>query len=133
MRQGRRSDATVPATTCGQRQPIQPRYRSLAFHADRMWIDVKERRRVPMRRFLFGVVIASVSAAMPSWAMGGDREIAEGIMTQLQQAKSQGMLKGFDLDLKVESGVVYLTGNVRSAAQHTLVVDAVERTTGVAQ
>ena len=84
-----------------------------------------------MRRFLFGVVIASVSAAMPSWALGGDREIAEGIMTQLQQAKSQGMLKGFDLDLKVESGVVYLTGNVRSAAQHSLVVDAVQRTTGV--
>ena len=86
-----------------------------------------------MRRFLFGVVIASVTAAMPSWAFGGDREIAEGIMTQLQQAKSQGMLKGFDLDLKVESGVVYLTGNVRSAAQHSLVVEAVERTTGVAQ
>ena len=86
-----------------------------------------------MRRFLFGVVIASVTAAMPSWAFGGDREIAEGIMTQLQQAKSQGMLKGFDLDLKVESGVVYLSGNVRSAAQHSLVVEAVERTTGVAQ
>ncbi|MGN6133044.1 MAG: BON domain-containing protein [Aureliella sp.] len=86
-----------------------------------------------MRRFLFGVVIASVSAAMPSWALGGDREIAEGIMTQLQQAKSQGVLKGFDLDLKVESGVVYLTGNVRSPAQHAIVVEAVERTGGVAQ
>jgi osmotically-inducible protein OsmY len=86
-----------------------------------------------MRRFLFGVVIASVTAAMPGWAMGGDREIAEGIMTQLQHAKSQGKLKGFDLDLKVESGVVYLTGNVRSTTQHELVVDAVERTSGVAQ
>jgi len=86
-----------------------------------------------MRRFLFGVVIASVTAAMPSWALGGDREIAEGIMTQLQHAKSQGKLKGFDLDLKVESGVVYLTGNVRSTTQHELVVDAVERTSGVAQ
>ena len=86
-----------------------------------------------MRRFLFGVVIASMAAAIPNWAMGGDREIAEGIMTQLQQAKSEGKLKGFDLDLKVESGVVYLTGNVRSAAQHALIVDAVERTGGVAQ
>lgn len=86
-----------------------------------------------MRRFLFGVVIASMTAAMPNWAMGGDREIAEGIMTQLQQAKSEGKLKGFDLDLKVDSGVVYLTGNVRSAAQHALIVDAVERTGGVAQ
>jgi len=86
-----------------------------------------------MRRFLFGVVIASMTAAIPNWAMGGDREIAEGIMTQLQQAKSDGKLKGFDLDLKVESGVVYLTGNVRTAAQHELIVDAVERTGGVAQ
>lgn len=86
-----------------------------------------------MRRFLFGVVIASVTAAMPTWAFGGDREIAESIMAQLQQAKSQGMLKGFDLDLKVETGVVYLTGNVRSAAQHKLVLDAVEHTQGVAK
>lgn len=85
-----------------------------------------------MRRFLFGVVIATMSVALPNWAMGGDREIAEGIMSQLQQAKSQGRLKGFDLDLKVESGVVYLTGNVRSSAQRDLVLAAVERTVGVA-
>ncbi len=86
-----------------------------------------------MRRFLFGVVIATMTAAMPSWALGGDREIAEGIMSQLQQAKSQGRLKGFDLDLKVESGVVYLSGNVRSSAQRDLVLSAVDRTTGVAE
>lgn len=84
-----------------------------------------------MRRFLFGVVIATVTAAMPGWACGGDREIAEGIMSQLQQAKAQGKLKGFDLDLKVESGVVYLNGNVRNSAQRELVLDAVEQTTGV--
>ena len=84
-----------------------------------------------MRRFLFGVALATMTAAMPSWALGGDREIAEGIMSQLQQAKSQGRLKGFDLDLKVESGVVYLTGNVRNSAQRDLVLAAVERTTGV--
>ncbi len=84
-----------------------------------------------MRRFLFGVVIATMAATMPNWAMAGDREIAEGIMSQLQQAKSQGRLKGFDLDLKVESGVVYLTGSVRSSAQRDLVLAAVERTAGV--
>lgn len=84
-----------------------------------------------MRRFLFGVVIASMTAAMPSWAMAGDREIANVIMTELQNAKSKGALKGFDLDLKVESGVVYLSGNVRSAAQHDLVLAAVENAAGV--
>jgi len=86
-----------------------------------------------MRRFLFGVVIASMTAVVPSWAIAGDREIASGIMTELQNAKSQGALKGFDLDLKVESGVVYLSGNVRSTAQHDLVVAAVEKTAGVAR
>jgi len=84
-----------------------------------------------MRRFLFGVVIASMTAAMPSWAMAGDREIANVIMTELQNAKSKGALKGFDLDLKVESGVVYLSGNVRSTAQHDLVLAAVENAAGV--
>lgn len=74
-----------------------------------------------MRRFLFGVVIASVTAAMPAWAFGGDREIAQSVMAELQQHKAAGQLKGFDIDLKVEDGVVYLTGEVASDAQRSLV------------
>lgn len=77
-----------------------------------------------MRRLLFGVVIASVTAAMPVSAFGGDREIAKTVMTELQEQKSAGNLKGFDIDLKVEDGVVYLTGEVASAAQLTLVENA---------
>ncbi len=74
-----------------------------------------------MRRFLFGVVIASVTAAMPAWAFGGDREIAKTLMSELQQHKEAGQLKGFDIDLKVENGVIILTGEVASAAQRQLV------------
>ncbi len=74
-----------------------------------------------MRRFLFGVVIASVTAAMPAWALGGDREIAQSVMAELQQHKAAGELKGFDIDLKVEGGVVYLTGEVASRAQRAIV------------
>ncbi|GAB5404760.1 MAG: BON domain-containing protein [Aureliella sp.] len=77
-----------------------------------------------MRRFLFGVVIASVTAAMPVSAFGGDRDIARTVMTELQEQKSAGNLKGFDIDLKVEDGVVYLTGEVASATQLKLVEDA---------
>ena len=74
-----------------------------------------------MRRFLFGVVIASVTAAMPAWAFGGDREIAQSVMAELQQHKAAGKLKGFDIDLKVEDGIVYLTGEVASRAQRDIV------------
>jgi osmotically-inducible protein OsmY len=74
-----------------------------------------------MRRFLFGVVIASVTAAMPVGAFGGDREIAQTVMAELQQHKAAGHLKGFDIDLKVEGGVVYLSGIVASQAQRDIV------------
>lgn len=74
-----------------------------------------------MRRFLFGVVIASVTAAMPAWAFGGDREIAQSVMAELQQHKAAGQLKGFDIDLQVQDGVVYLTGQVASEAQRAIV------------
>jgi osmotically-inducible protein OsmY len=84
-----------------------------------------------MRRFLFSAVIASVTAAMPAWALGGDREIAQAIMTKLQEHKSQGSLKGFDIDLKVERGIVYLEGKVKSQAQRALVAYAAGSAPGV--
>lgn len=83
-----------------------------------------------MRRFLFGVVIASVSAAMPAWAFGGDREIAKTVMTELQQFKEAGQLKGFDVNLKVQDGVVYLTGEVANSDQQQLVANAAANAAG---
>lgn len=85
-----------------------------------------------MRRFLFGVVIASVTAAMPAWALGGDREIAQSVMAELQQHKAAGELKGFDIDLKVEDGIVYLTGEVASRAQRAIVERAAVNEVGPA-
>lgn len=83
-----------------------------------------------MRRFLFGVVIASVTAAMPAWAFGGDREIAKSVLSELQQQKAAGNLRGFDIDLKVEDGIVFLTGKVANQAQQTLVVNAAAQAAG---
>ncbi len=84
-----------------------------------------------MRRFLFSAVIASVTAAMPAWAVGGDREIAQAIMAKLQEHKADGSLKGFDIDLKVDQGVVYLNGTVKSLAQRSLVAYASSSALGV--
>lgn len=83
-----------------------------------------------MRKFLFGALLASMTAAMPGLALGGDREIAQAVMAQLQQHKAEGSLKGFDLDLKVENGVVYLNGSVSSPAQKRLVEEAASSVAG---
>lgn len=83
-----------------------------------------------MRRFFFGVVIASVTAAMPSLALGGDREIAKTVMAELQQHKDAGRLKGFDINLKVEDNVVYLTGEVATQEQRWLIERAAASAAG---
>lgn len=83
-----------------------------------------------MRRFLFGVVIASVTVAVPTLALGGDREIAKTVMSELQQYKSAGQLKGFDINLKVEDGVVYLSGEVANREQRSLIAQAAASAAG---
>ena len=86
-----------------------------------------------MRKFLFGALLASMTATMPSMALSGDREIAQAVMAQLQQHKAEGSLKGFDLDLKVEDGVVYLNGSVSSLAQKRLVEQAASNAAGACE
>lgn len=83
-----------------------------------------------MRRFIFGVVIASITAAMPAWALAGDREIAKAVMAELQQQQAAGNLKGFDIDMQVKGGVVYLEGHVVSPAQRSLVAQAAAKAVG---
>lgn len=83
-----------------------------------------------MRRFLLGVVIASATAAMPLEAHGGDREIAKNVMTELQQFQDAGQLKGFDINMKVEDGVVYLTGEVATSRQRSMIVRSAAKAAG---
>lgn len=84
-----------------------------------------------MRKFLFGVVIASVTAAVPTLALGGDREIANSVMSELQQHKNAGQLKGFDINLRVEDGIVYLSGEVASPEQRSLIAKAAASAAGI--
>ncbi|PQO45336.1 BON domain-containing protein [Blastopirellula marina] len=81
------------------------------------------------RLFKFAMIAAMM--ALPAIAMGGDEEIAQSIVKQLQAKKSEGSLKGFNIGLRVEEGVVWLDGHVSNPSQHDLAVDVARRVSGV--
>lgn len=82
-----------------------------------------------MRRFFLGMAIASLTAGAPLTAFGGDREIADAIITAVKQ--SQVSLKGLEVDLTVENGNVLITGTAASQAQLDRVLSAARDTEGV--
>ena len=84
-----------------------------------------------MRRFFLGLAISSLTASAPVVALGGDREIANNIISTLKSHQSDGSLKGFDIDLSVEAGLVTLTGTVSNAAQAQAVIAAAKSAGGV--
>jgi len=83
-----------------------------------------------MSHILRFAVIAAMMA-LPTIAVAGDTEIAERIVTSLQQRKAEGSLKGFNIGLRVEEGVVWLDGHVANDDQHDLAVDIARRVEGV--
>ena len=84
-----------------------------------------------MRRFLFGLAIATITATAPMTAMAGDREIADAIVTSLKQKQTDGSLKGFDIDLTVNQGQVILSGKVGSEDQLAMVLATARSVTDV--
>ena len=86
-----------------------------------------------MRRFLFGMAIASITVAAPMTALAGDREIADAIVSNLKQKQANGSLKGFDIDLSVEGGKVTFTGKVANEQQMSSVLAAAKSTAGVSE
>ena len=84
-----------------------------------------------MRRFFLGMAIASLTAGAPLTAFGGDREIADAIVSALKQKQTDGTLKGFDIDLSVEDGKVVIGGTVANQAQLDSVLKAASETPGV--
>lgn len=70
-----------------------------------------------MRRFLVGLVIASIAAATPVGAIAGDKEIAQHILQKINAEKKAGNLRGFDVNLRVKDGHVWLSGQVASQQQ----------------
>ena len=84
-----------------------------------------------MRRFFLGMAIASLTAGAPLTAFGGDREIADAIVSTLKQKQTDGTLKGFDIDLSVEDGKVVIGGTVANQAQLDSVLKIASVTPGV--
>ncbi len=82
-----------------------------------------------MRRFFLGMAFASLTAGAPLTAFGGDREIADAIISAVKQA--QISLKGLEVDLTVDNGNVVITGAAASQAQLDRVLTAARDTEGV--
>jgi len=86
-----------------------------------------------MRRFFFGLAVFALAAPVPLWAETTDRQIAQQIVKELKCQKESGQLKGFNLDLKVEDGSVFLTGYVSQREQRRKAVEAARGVAGVKQ
>ena len=82
-----------------------------------------------MRRFFLGMAIASLTAGAPLTAFGGDREIADAIITSVKH--SQVSLSGLEVDLVVENGNVVISGTAASQSQLDAVLTAARSTDGV--
>ena len=85
-----------------------------------------------MRRKYLGLAIAAMTAFGPASAFGGDREIAEQIMTRLKGNRDSGALKDFTLDMKVDQGIVLFRGTVSETEHKKLVLQAAEGIDGIA-
>lgn len=84
-----------------------------------------------MRRKYLGLAIAAITALGPASAFGGDREIAQEIMTRLKSNRDAGTLKDFTLDMKVDQGVVLFRGSVSETEQKQLVLAAAKGIEGI--
>lgn len=84
-----------------------------------------------MRRFLFGIALASMTALGPAVVHGDDSQIADVIISQLQEHQNAGRLKGFDIDLRVDGGKVTVSGTVANVAQLETVMAAAQSAPGV--
>jgi hypothetical protein len=88
----------------------------------------------PMRRYVFRLTFLALAALGTSVVLGNDQQIAKTIVEKLSAEKEAGNLKGFSIDLKVETdGTVWLTGRVSSEEQRATALNAAARVKGVKQ
>lgn len=84
-----------------------------------------------MRRLVaqLAAFVAAMVMAVP--ASADDAQIAKQIISKLNQQKQAANLKGFDLGVQVDKGTVTMMGQVASADQAMLALDAARRVPGV--
>lgn len=78
-----------------------------------------------MRRFFFGIAM-TIAAFAPAVGQADDRQIAEFVKNRLQTEQQAGNLKGFNVDMTVEQGTVFMRGFVSNAEQEMLVLRAAQ-------
>ena len=71
----------------------------------------------------------TVSETRP--AAPSDEELAETVISRLRSQKERGTLRNFDVDVQVDSRVVWVSGRVASPEQQSLVLDVARRVPGV--
>lgn len=84
-----------------------------------------------MRRKFAQLALLAGLLALPSAVQADDREVAQQIMQELKEHRDAGRLKGFNLDMKVEDGVVMFRGQVSDATQRDLILRAAKGKAGV--
>jgi hypothetical protein len=90
----------------------------------------------PMRRYVFKLTFLALAALGSSVVLGqdqpNDQQIANTILQKLKAEKDAGRLKGFSIDLKVETdGTTWLMGRVSSEEQQQLALNTAARVKGV--
>jgi len=83
-----------------------------------------------MRKIFVSLAIGLATVA-PSWAQADDEQIAQEIIDKLQTKKDAGELKGFNIDLEVDSGTVWLSGSVATPEQQKIAIEIARRVSGV--
>lgn len=83
-----------------------------------------------MRRFFVSLAIGLATVA-PSWAQANDEQIAQEIIEKLQSKKEAGELRGFNIDLEVDQGTVWLSGTVASPEQQRAAIEVARHVPGV--
>ena len=79
-----------------------------------------------MRRLVLGIAVA-VTSFMPVLGMADDQQIADFIKNRLQAEQEQGNLRGFNVDMRVEEGIVSFKGHVSNAAQEMTILKTAQR------
>ena len=79
-----------------------------------------------MRRLVLGIAVA-VTSLIPVLGMADDQQIADFIKSRLQAEQSQGNLKGFNVDMRVENGTVWFKGHVTNPAQEMIILTSAQQ------
>ncbi|MCE9529193.1 MAG: BON domain-containing protein [Planctomycetales bacterium] len=86
-----------------------------------------------MRRYVFRLTFLALAALGTSVVLGNDQQIAKSIVEKLSAEKKAGHLKGFNIELNVDEGTVWLSGRVATEEQRTVALEIARRVQGVKQ